>query len=64
MSIWVRIGSDSYYEELPFHIGGDFDALHYEMNETEKRAFKKELKEKLARKRPIGFAPWPDEGEE
>jgi hypothetical protein len=46
-----------------FHLvrDGHSSAIGDELNEAEFRAFQKEKRERLARKRPVGFAPWPED---
>lgn len=49
-------------DELPL-IGGHADGLHhpYELTDDEAAELVEEQKRALARKRPCGFAPWPED---
>jgi hypothetical protein len=49
-------------DELPM-IGGHADGLHhpYELTDDEADELVEERREALARKRPPGFAPWPED---
>lgn len=38
--------------------------LPYELNDEEAEEAVRELREALARKRPPGFAPWPDDNKQ
>lgn len=47
-------------------IGGQCDGLLYPedvafFTDEEREAWREEIRRKIARKRPLGFAPWPDE---
>jgi hypothetical protein len=47
-------------------IGGQCDALIYPedvafWSDEEREAWREEIAAKVARRKPLGFAPWPDE---
>lgn len=51
---------DNWWETGTVHTG-HASAQGHELDVDEYAAFKDELREQLARKRPPGFAPWPDD---
>lgn len=56
-----RRGELEYGDELPILIG-DIGAIHHPFNPTNEEAeqWAADLREKERRRRPCGFAPWPD----
>jgi len=50
---------DSQPGDFPMGHASGLDALP--LTESEKRAERRRLRERIARKRPPGFAPWPEE---
>lgn len=60
-----RAVRDDQDDELPI-LGGQCDGLIYPedvaiWSDEERDAWRAEIALKVARKRPAGFAPWPDE---
>jgi hypothetical protein len=57
-----RHGELEYGHEMPF-IVGEIGAIHlpYNLPEHEADEYAAELRAKELRRRPVGFAPWPDE---
>lgn len=49
-------------DELPFNVGGIFGAgLPFDLSDDEAERVYCEMLERDRRRRPPGFAPWPDE---
>lgn len=67
MSRWKRRGQSSGVngaylsddDDMPW-VQGHSASNPRELDEEEWETFKQEQAEALARKRPVGFAPWPD----
>jgi hypothetical protein len=60
----VRGVRDDTGDEVPV-LGGECGSLIYPddiafFTDEEREEWRRELQEKVARKRPVGFAPWPD----